>query len=232
MKRLRNLVLAVTAVVLALGFVPTSAWAATTQIHRNDQFGLPYSGKVRATLLGSVSITTSLATATCNVGVIDGTVQSDGTALNVSAYNFSNNPGPQCPNSAGGQSSVTAVGLPWNGGNVTYAPVLPNGRDGTITISSVKVTSVSTGWFGSISCTYKGSGAGNSLVLDAFNSTNPNRPVTGVVQAQARAVNYTLNKDSGSLLCPSTATYSATFQLLGETVANSGVFDQKLHLTA
>ena len=52
------------------------------------------------------------------------------------------------------------------------------------------------------------------------------------VQAQARAVNYTLNKDSGSILCPSTATYSATFQLLGETVANSGVFDQKLHLTA
>lgn len=231
MKRLRNLVLAVTAVALALAFVPTSAWAATTQIHRNDQFGALYSGKVRATLIGNVSITTSLATATCNVGVIDGTVQSNGTALNVSAYNFSNNPGPQCPNSAGGQSSVSAVGLPWNGGNVTYAPVIP-GRDGTITINSVKVTSVSTGWFGSISCTYKGSGAGNSLVLDAFNPNNANRPVIAVVQAQARAVNYTLNKDSGSLLCPSTATYSATFQLLGETVANSGVYDQRLHLTA
>ncbi|MDP9870247.1 MULTISPECIES: hypothetical protein [Streptosporangium] len=230
MKRLRNLVLAVTAVVLALTSVPTSAWAATTKIHRNDQFGALYSGKVRATLIGNVSISTSLATATCNVGVIDGTVQSDGTMLNVLAYNFSNSPGPQCPNSAGGQSTVTAVGLPWNNGNVTYAPV-PNGRDGTIALNSVKVTSTSTGWFGTINCTYRGSGAGNSIVLDAFNPTNTNRPQP-VVQAQARAVNYSLNKDSGSFLCPGTATFSATFQLLGETTANSGVYDQKLHLTS
>ncbi|MGV9778772.1 hypothetical protein, partial [Streptosporangium sp. NPDC003464] len=85
MKRLRNLVLAVTAVVLAFAFVPTSAWAATTKIHRNDQFGALYSGKVRATLIGNVSISTSLATATCNVGVIDGTVQSDGTIADLGA---------------------------------------------------------------------------------------------------------------------------------------------------
>ncbi|WP_433256875.1 hypothetical protein ACQPYK_18775 [Streptosporangium sp. CA-135522] len=231
MKHFRNVAAAVAAAALAFTFVPTSAWAATTTVHRDNAAGAPYSGKVRSTLIAPVSITTSLGTATCNVGQIDGTVQSNGTALNVTAYNFSNNPGPQCPNSAGGSSTVTAVGLPWTGGNVTYGAV-SGGRDGTLTLSNVKVSSVTTGWFGTINCTYRGSGAGNSITLDAFNSDNPNRPVTTIAQAQAKATSYTLNKDGGSFLCPGTATFSATFQLLGETVAGSGVYNQKLHLTS
>ncbi|MET8048555.1 hypothetical protein ABZU75_13240 [Streptosporangium sp. NPDC005286] len=229
MKRIRNLAAAAVAMT-ALVLAPLPASAAGTTIHRDTDTGLPYSGKIRATLIDPVSVSTTLATATCNTGNIDGTVQSDGTALNVSVFNFSNTPGPACPNSAGGSSTVSPVGLAWNGGTVVYNKVTP-GRDGIVTLLGVKVSSVSTGWFGTISCVYRGSGAGNSIALDAFNPDNASRPKTAIAQAQAKATSYALTKDSGSILCPGTASYTATFQLMGETVANSGVFDQKLYLT-
>ncbi|MER5621546.1 hypothetical protein ABT061_10945 [Streptosporangium sp. NPDC002544] len=229
MKRIRNLAAAAVAMT-ALVLAPLPASAAGTTIHRDTALGAAYSGKIRATLIAPVSVSTTLATATCNTGAIDGTVQSDGTALNVSVFNFSNSPGPACPNSAGGSSTVSPVGLPWNGGSVVYNKVTP-GRDGIVTLQGLKVSSVSTGWFGTISCVYRGSGAGNSIALDTYNPDNAGRPNTAIAQAQAKATNYALTKDSGSILCPGTANYTATFQLMGETVADSGVFDQKLYLT-
>ncbi|MEV4382793.1 hypothetical protein [Streptosporangium sp. NPDC049644] len=229
MKRIRNLAVAAVAMA-ALVLAPLPASAAGTTIHRDTDMGAAYSGKIRATLIDPVSVSTTLATATCNTGNIDGTVQSDGTALDISVFNFSNTPGPACPNSAGGSSTVSPVGLSWLGGSVVYNKVTP-GRDGIVTLKGVKVSSVSTGWFGTISCVYRGSGAGNSIALDAFNPDNTSRPKTAIAQAQAKATNYALTKDSGSILCPGTANYTATFQLMGETVANSGVFDQKLYLT-
>ncbi|WP_433256235.1 hypothetical protein ACQPYK_16820 [Streptosporangium sp. CA-135522] len=232
MKRTRNLaavVVAVTTVAFTLASVP--AWAATTTIHRDNAAGAAYSGKVRATLIAPATVSTSLGTGTCNIGNIDGTVQSNGTALNISAFNFSNNPGPACPNSGGGTSTVTAVSLPWNDGNVTYGPV-SGGRDSTVTIKNVNVSAATTGWFGTIICTYRGSGTGNSIVMDGFNPDNANRPITSIAQAQAKATNYNLVKTGGSFLCPGSATFSATFQILGETTAGSGAYDQKLYVTS
>ncbi|GAA3441176.1 hypothetical protein [Planomonospora venezuelensis] len=231
MKRLGNLAAAVLLAAAASILAAAPAWAATTTIHRDNAAGAAYAGKVRATLIAPVSVSTSLGTATCNTGNIDAAIQSDGTALNVSGFSFSNSPGPACPNSAGGQSTVSAVGLPWNGGNVTYGAV-SGGRDATLTLTNVRVSSVTTGWFGTITCVYRGSGASDSIVLDGFNADNAARPDPSVDQAQARAVNSGLSKVSGSFLCPGTARYSATFQLLGETVAGSGVYDQKLHITS
>ncbi|MFF5209672.1 hypothetical protein [Streptosporangium sp. NPDC000396] len=232
MKLIRNLAAAAAVVsTVAFTLVSAPAWAATTTIHRDNAAGAAYSGKVRATLIAPVQVSTSLGTGTCNTGNIDGTVQSNGTGLNVSVFSFSNVPGPACPNSAGGSSTVSAVSLPWNGGNVTYGPV-SGGRDGTLTISNVRVSAVTTGWFGTITCTYRGSGAGDSIVMDGFNSDNPNRPLPSIAQAQARATNYSLVKTGGSFLCPGSATFSATFQILGETTANSGVYNQKLHVTS
>ncbi|MEU4831680.1 hypothetical protein [Streptosporangium sp. NPDC023615] len=229
MKRIRNLA-AAAAAVTALVLAPLPASAATTTIHRDNAAGAAYSGNVRATLIAPVSVSTSLGTATCNTGTIDSTIQSNGTALNVSTFSFSNVPGPTCPNSAGGSSTVSPVGLPWNGGSVVHGAV-SGGRDAVLTLQGVKVSSVTTGWFGTISCVYRGSGPGNSIALNAFNSDNAARPVPAVAQAQAKATSYSLTKDSGSFLCPGTASYTATFQLLGETVAGSGVYDQRLHIT-
>ncbi|GAA2900457.1 hypothetical protein GCM10010517_66080 [Streptosporangium fragile] len=226
MKRIRNLA-AVAVAVMALVVAPLPASAATTNIHRDTAVGALYSGNVRATLIQPVSVTTTLGTATCNTGNIDANVQSNGTALNVTAFSFSNTPGPACPNSIGGSSTVTPVGLSWLGGDVVFAT-----GGGTVTIRNLKVSSVTTGWFGTLTCVYRGSGTGNSLTLTAYNPDNPARPVTTVNEAQARANGASLTKDSGSLLCPSSATFSATFKLLGEKVAGSGTYDQTLYLTS
>ena len=69
---------------------------------------------------------------------------------------------------------------------------------------------MTTGWFGTISCTYRGSGAGNSIALNAYNPGNTSGPAPSLTEARARATNFVLNKDSGSLLCPNTANYSAS----------------------
>ncbi|MFI6454710.1 hypothetical protein ACIBF6_24480 [Streptosporangium amethystogenes] len=230
MKHIRNLVAAAAAVaVTAVVLVPLPASAATATIRRGTSVAPAYSGKILATLIESVSVTTTLGTATCNTGAIGGTVQSNGTGLNVTSFTFSNNPGPLCPNSTGGSSTVSPVGLPWLNGTVIYDT--GGGRNGVVTLQNVKVSSVTTGWFGTISCVYKGSGAGNSIALDAYNPGNTNGPAPSLTEARARAVDFVLNKDSGSLLCPGTAKYSASFKLLGETTAGSGVFDQTLFLT-
>jgi hypothetical protein len=231
MKRVRNVALVGAGAAMAIALTSPSASAATTTIHADDATGAAYAGNVRATLIAPVTTTTSLGSASCDTGTIDATVGSDGANLNVSVYEFHNGTATTCPNSAGGTSTTTPVGLPWNGGDITYAAVA-GGRDGTFTVNSLKVTSVTTGWFGSINCTYRGSGTGNSVTMDFYNSDNAGRPDVSVTEAQAEANGITLTKDSGSFLCPGTATYSATFKVLGETTAGSGTYDQTLHLTS
>jgi hypothetical protein len=232
MKHIRSLTAVGVVAATAFALVVPSASASTTTVRRTNATGAAYSGNVQATLIQPVVTTTSLGSATCDTGTIDATVASTGANLNVSVYSFHNGSTPTtCPNSAGGTSTTTPVGLPWNGGNVTYAPV-SGGHDGTFTVNSLQVTSITSGWFGSITCTYQGSGTGGAVTMDYYNPDNANRPVTTISQAEAKANGVTLNKVSGSFLCPSTATYSAAFQILGETTAGSGVYNQKLYLTS
>ncbi|MBW8481687.1 hypothetical protein [Actinomadura parmotrematis] len=218
MKHPRELaaVMAASAAAVAVAASPAAA-APPTVIHVNNAAGAAYSGSVRLTLTSPVSVTTSLGTASCNRGNIDGTTTSSG-ALTVSAYNFYNDPGPACTNSAGGSSTTTPVGLPWTGGDINWT-----GSAGTLRINNMQVTSTSSTIFGNIVCNYRGSGTGNSITMAVTNST-------ASTQLKATATNISLTKvSSGSnILCPSTATYSAGFDVNGLA---SGVYNVKLFLS-
>jgi hypothetical protein len=197
--RIRNLAVmgAASASVLALAISPASA--ATTGIHSGSIDGPAFAGGVTATNLGNVSVVTSLSNATCTSAVQNGTIESDGTGLNVTSATFSG-----CTSSLG-SVTVTAQNLPWNGGSVVYAPVA-GGADGTLTVANYTVGATVFG----ISCVYSG-----TLTGTGYNPDNPNRPDTSVAQAQAKITNGVVSKASGSFLCPATATVNAAYQLVG-----------------
>ncbi|MGI8334469.1 hypothetical protein ACRYCC_31345 [Actinomadura scrupuli] len=231
MKHVRSIALVSAGAAVTLALVSPSASAATTTVHAGDAAGVAYAGNVRATLTSPLVSTTALGSATCDTGTVDATVQSDGSALDVSVWDFHNGSTTTCPSSVGGEANVGAVGLPWNGGSIAYAPAA-GGRDGTFTVNNFKGNGGATGWFGTINCTYRGTGPGNSITLDFYNPDNPNRPETALAQAQLKANNVRLTKDSGSFLCPGTVTYNGNFQVVGETTAGSGSYDQTLYLTS
>ncbi|WP_067480196.1 hypothetical protein [Actinomadura hibisca] len=210
-------VLAASAAAVAVAASPAAA-APPTVIHVNNAAGAAYSGNIRLVLTSPVSVTTSLGTASCNRGNIDASVASSGANLTVSAYNFYNSPGPACTNSAGGSSTTTPVGLPWAGGDLNWT-----GSSGTLRINNMQVTSTSSTIFGNIVCNYRGSGAGNSITMSVTNST-------ATIQLKATATNISLTKVSAgsSPLCPSSATYSAGFDVFGQS---GGSYTTKLFLT-
>jgi hypothetical protein len=197
--RIRNLAVmgAAAASVLALSASPASA--ATTGIHSGSIDGPAFSGGVTATNLGDVSVVTSLSDATCTSAVQNGTIESDGTDLNVTSATFSG-----CTSSLG-SVTVTAQNLPWTGGSVVYDPV-EGGADGTLTVANYTVGATVFG----ISCVYSG-----TLTGTGYNPDNPNRPDTSVAQAQAKITNGVVSKAGGSFLCPATATVNAAYQLVG-----------------
>jgi hypothetical protein len=103
--------------------------------------------------------------------------------------------------------TVTATNLPWSGGSVVYGPV-DGGQDGTITVANF---SVSATILGSITCNYSG-----TLTGAGYNPDNAGRPDTSVAQAQAKIDAASVSLASGSsFLCPSTATVTAAYQLVG-----------------
>jgi hypothetical protein len=196
---IRNLAITGSASVAALALAMAPASAATTTIHSGSIDGPAYSGGVVATNLGNITVNTSLSNSTCTSVEQDGTINSDGTNLTVTAATFSG-----CTSSLG-SVTVTAQGLPWTGGSVVYSPVA-GGADGTLTVANFTTSATVFG----ISCTYTG-----TLTGDGYNADNPNRPDTTVAQAEAKITNGTVNLKSGSFLCPSTATVNAAYQLVG-----------------
>jgi hypothetical protein len=201
-----------------------SASAATTTIRRGTATAAAYSGNVQGSLLGTATVSTSLGSGSCTSSTLSGTIASNGTGLNISGATFSSPPSANCTGAI--SSTITAV-VPWNGGNVTYAPVA-GGRDATILLANVKVKAV-VNIFGGITCYY-----GGNITANGWNPTNAARPVTSSPEAQAGLSNATINKiSSGSnLLCPSTAQVSGTYALKGEVTAGSGVYNQTLFVTS
>jgi hypothetical protein len=207
---------AATAAALALVVPPASA--ATTYIHRDTATGPLYSGTVQAQLIGSATVSTTLGDGVCDRSTMTGSINSNGTGLVVNSATFTGVGGGAC----GGDitATITAQNLPWSGGSVVYAPDIT--RDGTVTIANFKVKAVlSIG----PTCYYAG-----TLVANGYNWDNPNRPAPGVNEAQVGVNGATVNRASGSgILCPLTAKVTATYKLLGETTAGSGVFDETLY---
>ncbi|WP_020608189.1 hypothetical protein [Actinomadura flavalba] len=213
--------LAASAAVLAAASLATaapSAAAPPTVIRVGNAAGAAYSGNIRMNLTTPVSVSTSLGTASCNRGRIDASVASSGANLTVSVYTFYNDPGPACTNSAGGSSSTSPVGLPWTGGDINWT-----GSSGTVRINNMQVTSTSSTFLGNIVCNYRGTGPGNSITMSVTNSTASTQ-----LKATASGVSLAKVNAGSNVLCPSTATYSAGFDVFGQS---AGGYDVKLFLS-
>ncbi|MFI6516391.1 hypothetical protein ACIBF1_12600 [Spirillospora sp. NPDC050679] len=217
---------ALTASLATVALTALPASAATTTVRKGTATAAPYSGNVRATLLGTATVSTSLGGGSCNRATLNGAIQSNGTGLNVSAASIYNDPGPACPG-GGGTVTVTTQGLPWTGGSVVYDAAHTGGRDAAVTIAGFKVKAVAS-ILGGITCYY-----GGNLTANGYNPDNPSRPDPSVAQAQVGVSNAVVNRQSGgSFLCPSTASVTVAYALQGETTAGSGTFDQKLYVTS
>lgn len=212
---------AATAAACALAVPAVSAVsAASTQITRYPGGGL-YSGPVQAQLLGTATVSTSLGNGTCSQSTMTGSINSDGTGLAVTSATFGGPNGTGCSGDV--SATITAQNLPWTGGSVVYAP--SGTRDGTVTIANFRVRAV-VQIFGGITCTY-----GGNLTANGYNPDNPNRPFPAVAHAQAGVNGAVVNKVSPSgLLCPGTATVTATYALVGQ--GGTGAFDQALKAVA
>lgn len=229
MTRTRQAVVVGLAALTSVALVTGTAAAATTTIRRGTATGTAYTGNVGLTLLGTASVTTSAGGGTCNQSVLTGSVNSDGSALKISTATFTNSPGPDCPGGGSVTVTVTAQGLAWSGGNVTFDSGHTNFRDATATIAGFKVKAVlhNVPLFGTVTCVY-----GGNVTADAFNKDNTHRPdPTAELQAKLNAVS--IAKQTGSDgICPSTATVTADYKILGETVAGSGTYNQTLYVTS
>ena len=229
MTRTRQAVVVGLAALTSLTLVTGTAAAATTTIRRDTATGTAYTGNVGLTLLGTASVTTSAGGGTCNQSVLTGSVNSDGSALKINTATFTNSPGPNCPGGGSVTVTVTAQALPWSGGNVTFDSGHTNFRDATATIVGFKVKAVlhNVPLFGTVTCVY-----GGNVTADAFNKDNTHRPdPTAELQAKLNAVS--IAKQTGSDgICPSTASVTADYKVLGETVAGSGTYNQTLYVTS
>ncbi|MBO2446509.1 hypothetical protein J4573_05370 [Actinomadura barringtoniae] len=226
MARIRQFASVGIAATAAVAIAVPSASAATTTIRRDSATGAAYSGNVRASLLGSATVSTSIGSGSCNESVMNGSVSSNGTGLSVSNATFSSNGGGACTGTT--TATITAQNLPWSGGNVTFDSAHTGNRDASVTIANFRVKAV-VNIFGGITCIY-----GGSLTANGYNRDNTHRPVTTNNQAQVGITNATVNKvSSGSnFLCPGTASVTANYQLQGEVTAGGGNFTQALYVTS
>ncbi|MEU8303873.1 hypothetical protein AB0C84_09940 [Actinomadura sp. NPDC048955] len=225
MARIRQTAIVGTAAlaVLAAGVAP--AYAAGTTIRKGSATAAAYSGNVQASLLGTATVSSSLGSGSCSQSTMTGSINSDGTGLNVSSATFTGTGGGACTGST--SATITSQNLPWTGGNVTFDAAHTGGRDATVTIANFKVKAV-INLLGGVTCVF-----GGNLTANGYNGNNASRPVTSSSEAQVGVQNATVNKQSGSsFLCPSTASVTATYALRGETVAGSGTFNQSLYVTS
>lgn len=171
-----------------------------------------FAGNIQASLLGTATVTTSLGSGSCTSSTLTGTL-APGGGLSISAASFS-----ACP--------VTAQNLPWTSGSITGSTAVPGGRDGTATISGFRVRATVDILGFTITCVY-----GGNLTADAYNGDNPARPVGSSNEFQISLNNASASSQSGSnWLCPTSASVTAVYQILGESSPGSGVYDQTISL--
>ncbi|WP_285493018.1 hypothetical protein [Actinomadura sp. NBRC 104425] len=208
----------------ALALAAPAASAATTTVRAGSATAPAYSGRVQASLLGTATVSTSIGSGSCNESTLTGSIQSDGTGLTIDSATFATNGGP-CSGTV--SSTITPENFPWTGGTVVYDTAHTGGRDAAVTIANFRVRAV-VNIFGGITCIY-----GGNLTANGYNPDNPNRGDTSVAEAQVGVSNATVSKISSgsSFLCPSTATVSANYKLLGESTPGSGTYDQSLYVT-
>ncbi|MBT2209484.1 hypothetical protein [Actinomadura sp. NEAU-AAG7] len=201
-----------------------AASAASTTVRTGSATAGPYSGNVRALLLGSATMSTAASSGSCTEATLTGSVRSDGGGLSVGGVVFSTGGGP-CTGSA--PATITGANLPWTGGSIAFDPARTGGRDGTATFAGFSARVVVSLGGATVTCVY-----GADVVADAYNRDNASRPVPDDDQTQLRLRDAKILKQAGSDPgCPPDGTYNATYRLLGERTAGSGTFDQPLYVT-
>ncbi|MEU8796822.1 hypothetical protein [Spirillospora sp. NPDC048819] len=223
MARIRQTAIIGTAALAVLAASAVPAAAATTTIRAGSATAAAYGGAVQASLLGTATVSTSIGSGSCDESEMTGSINSDGTNLTIDAASFTGAGGGPCSGST--SSTITAIELPWTGGSVAYDANHTNGRDASVTISNFKVRAV-VDLFGGITCEF-----GGTLTANGYNGDNASRPDTGNGEAQVGVQGAEVSKTGGSFFCPGTATVTATYELLGESSAGSGTFDQSLYVT-
>ncbi|GAA4091918.1 hypothetical protein [Actinomadura miaoliensis] len=205
----------------ASALVIASATAALASATITTADGTPYSGDVRATNLGNVTLTGVSAlgsiVTTCTSGTLDAYTNSNGTGGSLKTVNLSG-----CTNNRGGTTTITAIGLPYTGGQVDYAPV-SSGRDSTLTIFAPNpnvhiqaVLTLPTLGIPSLTCHY-GLTTSTPLVLDLFNRNNPNRPVITNTHGQGKLAGQSLQRRTSpapDARCPASVSANGNFQIL------------------
>ncbi|MFG1854252.1 hypothetical protein ACGFJT_20630 [Actinomadura geliboluensis] len=220
-----------------LEFVPT--------IRRDSATGAPYSGRFRARSLtdslGAVYVvheTPDPSYATCMFAQIDGHLTSDGTGTAIDGVRMGNDGnGQACPNSLGGTTTISAVGIQGTG-TIYHAPDSDSGRDGFLQLDAdnpqfqIEITVTAPGTLPQpITCTY-GLSAEVGANLRLFNRYNSQRPDLGTdeLQTSTSYQGLTLTKTDGGD-CGDELTILLDAKITGEKVAGSGVYDQSLFLT-
>ncbi|MBW8487690.1 hypothetical protein [Actinomadura parmotrematis] len=215
MKKLGKFSLTASATAAIVVVTAGSAFATTIKDPVNA-----YSGAVRANNIGNITLSGTgslgLVTNTCTGSQLDATVNSNGTGGSLTGVSITG-----CTNNRGGTTTVTALGLPYSGATVAYAPVA-GGRDGTLTINApntaVNIQAVMTlpAWgISSLTCNYSLTSS-TPLTINLYNYNNANKPVPSNTHAQGTLTGQSLQRTSTDVRCPSSAAATGKFQLLAQ----------------
>ncbi|GAA3234543.1 hypothetical protein [Actinocorallia longicatena] len=215
MRSIRRIGLPVLGAFALLLTTTTSAFASATI----TSGGVAYTGNVRATNIGgnvtlSGTSTLGLITNTCTGGTLDAYIQSNGLNGQLTGVGLTG-----CTNNKGGTTTVTALNLPYSGGQVDYAAIA-GGRDGKITIFAPNlnvlvraVLTLPSIGIPSLTCDY-GLTTSTALVIDVYNGANANRPVTTNSHSQGKLAGQSLQRTSSDVRCPATAVANGKFQIV------------------
>lgn len=185
----------------------SAAAASATTIREGSATGSPYTGSVSGSQLGNSTFESSFVNVTCTGSSLAGDVTDSNGTGDIDSASWSG-----CTTNIGGTCTVTANNLSWP---VKVTKVNGQSWNGTFKASSVSATVACSGTsVGSFTCTYRGSGNGDSVTGDAYNPDNANRP-NSTSDAQVNFVDEGLSKTGGSFACSSSATWTALYKING-----------------
>ncbi|MFI6496208.1 hypothetical protein [Nonomuraea typhae] len=232
----------------ALILLPGTAVAADSlpTIRKGTATAAPYSGRIQALSFGEVYFSGNapfigLVDTTCQYAQLRGGVNSDGTGGYVNFVQIDNNgSGAACPNNQGGTTTITAIDT--NGtGVIRYDDSHVNSRDTFLRLPGnqpgvkikavIEMPAVTTE---PQTCYYGLTADTPDMEIDLFNPDNPSRPDPLLPQAQGSAQGqqfYLMTTETNDVYCPEAAAAFANVVVKGETVADSGTYDQKLYAT-
>ncbi|MFV2174404.1 hypothetical protein ACFHW2_07745 [Actinomadura sp. LOL_016] len=185
--------------------------------------GAPFSGTVVGTNLSNVTLTgvssLGLIQTTCTTAELQASVDSDGTNGSLDAADMPTAGNPDCTNNKGGTTQIDALNLPYTGGGAVYDSAHTANRDGYIFINSPNpnvdiVATLDLTSLNRVETCHYGLTGSSQLQINLYNHNNPNKPVAGNAHSQGRLAGQQVQLVSGTSGCPSSASVTATFQIV------------------